>query len=208
MVPPMARSPRLTPVPPHLRLGGTAFLAIGLLLAAIGCGSNSERKVAIPTTAVRSTTTVEAPTSTTTPPTTEQQVKAAYLAAVATYFEVARDPNPVDPALAKTRSGPSLKRAQELLAGFQKAGTRVEYVHDQPPVPVVSSVRVTGADRASLTFCVVDNGRQVRASDGVALDDTIETRRSTADLRKSGGTWRIHSQTNLQTWNDAQGCNR
>ena len=204
----MARSPRLTPAPPRLRRGGVAFLAAGLLLATTGCGSDSEGKVATPTTGVRSTTTVEPPTTTTTPPTPEQQVKTAYLAAVATYYEVARNPDPDDPALAKTRSGPSLKRVRELFAGFQKAGTKVEYVHDQPPVPVVSSVKVTSTTTAFVAACLVDDAHQVHSADGSVVDDTVVSWFDLAEMRLVAGTWHLHTLDGVQSWKDGAGCDR
>lgn len=185
-------------------------MAAGLLLTATGCGSDSERKAASPNTSVRSTTstTVEPTTSTTTttPPTPEQQVKAAYLAAMSALYRSGENPDPKDPSLAKTQTGPSLVKARQILAGFQRAGVHLEFVTGKPPVPTIDSIRFTSGTTAFATTCIVDDSRQVRASDGQVINDAVVTRSSLAELRLTSGVWLLRSQVNLLSSRDGKGC--
>ena len=205
----MARSPRFTHAPPRLRRGGAALLAAGVLLAATGCGHDSPRKVAEPTTvAVRSTSTVEPSTSTTTPPTQEHQVKAAYLAAMAALFRSGQIPDPDNPSLAKTQVGPSLQKARQLLSSFKAAGIRLEFVDAEPPTPAVGRVHLTSRTSATANVCLVDNSRQVRVSDGRVMNDAVVSRSTLAELTMIDGVWLLRAQRMVQSWTDGKGCTR
>jgi len=158
--------------------------------------------------AADTTTTTTEPTTTTAAPTPEEEVKTAYLEASASYFNAARTANPDDPQLAETRAGPSLARAQELLAGFRTAGVTAVYVDDQPPIPTIEAVEIVGPDKAFVSVCLVDNGRQVRKSDGVVVDDSVLSRLDKGEMRRIDGAWRLFELEGLQRWKDGQGCDR
>ena len=157
---------------------------------------------------VRRESTTTAEPITTIPPTTEQQVKTAYLAAVATYFEAARNPDPNNPALARTRSGPSLKRTREILARYASERLRAEFVADAAPIPRITRIEVISPNLTIVSACIVDNVRQIGAKDGVVVNDAVVSRSSRTEMRFSNGAWRFYFQDVLRTWDDGLGCDR
>ena len=152
--------------------------------------------------------TTDATTTTTAPPTPEQEVEAAYLASSDAYFKAASTANPDEPGLATTTAGPSLERARALLRDFQARGIAVEYVDDKPPIPTVLKIVLKSEATALVTFCLVDNARQVQVADEKVIDDKVLSQLSEAEMRRTGGTWMLFTQRSLGDWADGRGCDR
>ncbi|QXC59597.1 hypothetical protein KSP35_14525 [Aquihabitans sp. G128] len=165
------------------------------------------------TSAVRGTTSSTTDHSSTTTTTTEPQspeakVKAAFLKAHAVYFEITGRPDPEDPALSRSFVGTSLGRAQENLRGYVEKDAHAEFPGDgRAPVPAVEKVRLETPAQALVTFCLVDDTRQV-TSGGTVLNDAVASRHSRASMAYGDGLWRISSQQLLGEWPDGKGCGR
>ncbi|CAN5493974.1 hypothetical protein BH10ACT1_BH10ACT1_35000 [soil metagenome] len=147
-------------------------------------------------------------TTTTAPLTPEAKVEAAFLRAVAISKEAAMAPDGDDSQIVETRTGASLALVQRNLAQYRSEGIHVTYQDDRPPVPSVEVVEFRSPAIATVTFCIVEDGRQVRTKDLKVLDDDVSSERNRAELRFEGGAWKIASQRGLDRWLDDQGCER
>ncbi len=206
---PLPTGGRLPPPPKRPLLGALILAGVALLPACRHDSGPSDGPRSTTTDRVATTMTSTTEVTTTTKPLTpKEQVETAYLKAVSTYYEVARHPDPDNPALAATRSGPSLAKAWELLSGFRKNDIEVQYIDDKPPTPRIRGIAFVGQDRAFVTACLVDDARQVRASDGSVVNDAVVSRLDKADLRRQGSIWRMYGLEALNGWKDGHGCDR
>lgn len=135
------------------------------------------------------------------------RIESSYRAAVREYLNTARDPNPEDGILSRHRSGRSLQRARDLLASFKTDGVLVHYPGNQPPTPTGIEVELHGSD-AIVTACLVDTGVQVRAADGVVVNDRVVSQLTRSRMVRFRDTWKMDSQDGVAEWMDGLGCNR
>lgn len=208
--------PNPTPFPPVVgrvrvapRRWVVLLMAAALAAAATACshGSPSEPDTPVfdPTTSLPATitTTTATTTTTTTPPSPEEQAKAAYLEAMRTYFEVARDPDPADPRLAKYFADASLTRVREVLSDLQRSHLRANY--RTPPVPEILTVQADSSDRVTIGACLIDSSHVVDTN-GIAVDSDSTSTRVRVHLRRTGTQWHVNAQEDLSSAPGNAGC--
>lgn len=185
------------------------MVALVMALVNPGCGSDapSEPSATVASVPEQSSTTPPE-TTTTTEPSVEQQVEEAYVAAMNALFEAGAAGKSDLPSLVNSHQGPSLELAQDLVEGLQADGQILWLQDGRPPETQVTAVEIVGAARAEVVACTIDNTQRRRASDGFVVDSDVVSRQSSAVMRLVGGTWKLESQADLGTWNDADGCSR
>ncbi|CAN5895553.1 hypothetical protein BH23ACT2_BH23ACT2_09200 [soil metagenome] len=205
---------------PRRRPGGAggllAAVAATLVLVASACGGSDDDPAADGTTSTppgttSTTSTTEATeateATTTEPPTPEEEVEAAYLEAMAVFFDVSRSPDPDDERLAETNVEPNLTAIRGVMTDAQEDGIYVRYPDDQPPVPEILTIQVD-EDVADLTVCLVADGQQVRASDERVVDDEFVSRFIEVSMRQVNDSWKIGESLITGQWQDGKGCER
>jgi hypothetical protein len=182
-------------------------LATALALAAsgsFGCGGSSDAGAAPSTTSK--------PTTTTAPTQSEAEAAVAgFKEAVFAVLRAAMIPDPNDPAVERTNTGPMLDQAREVLRGYQLRKIRLQY-----PEPLESGFEITvdsdavelTADTAVFEACTVDRGQRVSSDTGevIAPNDDPEPVRVRVGMRLVDGTWKLAERRNLDTPAGTEGC--
>ncbi len=187
-----------------------AAVAATLVLGASSCGGGDDQAAETTTTTQAPTTalsTTQPATTTTEPLTPEEEVEAAYLAAMAVFYDVSRSPDPDDERLPETMIEPNLTVIRDVMATAQQDGIYVRYPDDQPPAPEILTLEVDG-DVAALTVCVIDDAQQVRRSDDRVVDDDVISRFIEVSMEKVDDSWKISDSLISGRWQDGAGCDR
>ena len=165
------------------------LLLVALPAFGVACSSDDEPSAdSTSTTAAPSTT-----TSTTAPDYDEAAVRAAYEAANKAFIDAAAIPNPEEPELLATHTGPMLKQTQDVLRALKSEGRAIRYPSPSKYRVTVEDVVVQG-DVARLRFCAVDDGERVVAATGEVVSAGVITARGRAALQLVGGSWRLAEQ--------------
>lgn len=202
------------------RVGRCLFLVAALAAAAVGCASESPdagptaddtvaKRTSSTTTGSTTTTTEDATTTTTTAPkpTPKDEVEAAYLEIVKTYYDRLLDPNPDDPTIAAFHTGKSLQEALKQNKALRDAGAAGRYTTQGRPLPTVISIAIEG-DSAVVRNCLVDDVVIFnRATDNV-LNDEVTSRLTRSQMKRIDGRWRLAEQQLVASWPDSAGCER
>jgi hypothetical protein len=186
-------------------------VAATLVLGASSCGGGDDQAAETTTTTAqaRSTppSTTQPSTTTTEPATPEEEVEAAFLDAMAVFYDVSRSPDPDDERPAETRTEPILSRVRDVLADAREDDLFVRYPDDRPPVPEILALEVDG-EEATITVCIIDDAQQVRRSDERVIDDDVVTRFQETEMERVDGTWKIADGQSKGEWRDGGGCDR
>lgn len=192
----------------------TVALAAALLLApaAVGCSSDgpdgpSATVATTPTTEAGTTTEPEA-TTTTAAPTVEEQVEAAYLDIMATYFRRLTRPDRDDPTIDRNHTGASRDQVRAELQRYRDSNQAARLADGRAPVPEIESVAVAGGS-AVLQVCIVDDVQLIDLSTDKTVDDDVVSKQFKSTLKRvDAGAWKLESQERIGRWEDGDGCTR
>ena len=167
------------------------FAVLLLILPAliVACSSDDEPIAGSPSTTTAPSTT----TSTTTTHDGEEAVRAAYEAANKAFIDAAAIPDPEQPGLLATHTGPMLKQTQDVLRALRSEGRAIRYPSPSKYRVTVEDIVIEG-DVARLRFCAVDDGERVVAATGEVVSAGVITARGRAALQLVDGSWRLAEQ--------------
>lgn len=202
---PMARTPH------H----GSAALALGVVVVLLlaGCGDGGTEDPGPRAHVTTSTTQAAAPSSTasdvstSTPSTPEEQVKAAYVDAMVTYYQRLVSPDPNDPRLREVFAGALLEHAVQRNTTMLAAGEQMKFTERGVPTPTDITIDAINGDSATVTACLVNDAIRYRASDGAVVDNAVVSVRYQADLQLSANGWRVIDQRVMMKAPSGAGCN-
>lgn len=193
---------------------GSAALALGvvvvLLLAGCGDGDTEDpgprAQVTTSTTAASAASSEASDATTSTPSTPEEQVKAAYVDAMVTYYQRLVDPDPDDPHLRDVFAGALLEHAVQRNTTMLAAGEQMKFTERGVPTPTDITVDSISGDSATVTACLVNDAIRYRASDGAVVDSAVVSVRYQADLKLSSSLWRVVDQLVMTKAHNGAGC--
>jgi hypothetical protein len=180
-------------------------LVLGGLVAACGDDGGEEADSATSSTSIESSTT----STTADPEAAERQtVIDAYLAAdeAAVAASAPPAPNPDDPDLLATHTGPMLEQRQEVFLGLRANGWAIRYPENSRYRVEVESVRFERADVAILDICAVDDGERVVVETGEVLSSGVGTVQATAAMQRVDGVWKLAERREENRWEGEAGC--
>ena len=187
------------------------LLALLVVLPLAACGGDDDPSAG-PTaddTVVSTTSTTDPDPTTSTAtadPTPEQEVEAAYLEIVRSYYERLQDPDPDDPSISEAHTGASLAQVtnhnQEMLA----AGQRERFTERGVPTPDVRNVTLEGDAIARIDNCYVDDVIVYVAATGAVVDDSASSLLVESVLVLEDGRWKLSEQLVIETTPGAEGC--
>ncbi len=207
----LSRQPRRWP---RLRTVLVPPLLLTLALAGAACSDDKPESPTAGDTLPDTTTTEPAPTTTgpttttTTPPTPEEEVEAAYLDIVESYFRRLENPNPDDPTIAENHTGASLEVTRTRNEEALRSGQIDRFPSGSPPVPEILEVQLQGATLAVIEICLVDDVQVIERASGTVVNDEVATSLIEATLVLEESQWKVSEQNRLQRWPDAEGCDR
>ena len=208
-----------------------AALAVGLMIAGCGGGSDTPKVDAAagtPTSSVptsranvpvttAATATTKATTTTaasnamgtvTAPTPPAQQVVATRVRA----FFAARDAanaapaaNPAAPQLADAASGTALKDVRDETTRRRDAGQAIRNGQQNLAEIRVGFVSINGAT-ATAAACSIDDGVIFEVATGRVVNDAVMTHNYRIDLELTGEVWRVSQIVRIQQWNGRAGC--
>lgn len=125
--------------------------------------------------------------------TEEEAVEAAYEEASQARIEALAPPtpDPDDPALAETHTGPMLEQVREVATGMRAERLAIRYPDDSERRVEVESVEFEDDDVAILELCIVDDGERVDLETGEVLAGGVFSGRVTAAMQRVDGRWKL-----------------
>jgi hypothetical protein len=186
-----------------MQLLGVSAACVGLLVSCSG-GDDADDSSA------RSTTTspMDSGQTTTTFSTDDQVVVDAYLAAENAAVAAASPPtpNPDDPQLAATHTGPMLQQRKDVFSGLRDSGLAIRLPENSQTRETVSSIEYQGDDVAILDVCAVDDGERIVVASGEVVASGLATVEWTAAMQRQDGTWKLAEREEQNRWEGEAGC--
>lgn len=189
-----------------LRWIASSLIAIGFALGTASCSSDGAADVSAATlgTTAKTLTTI-APTSTTTIEDVEAEVRAAYLKAESSYYEVLKNPDPGDLRLGLSRMGKNLRSIRSYVKELADQGQAVRYPRGVP-LPEVRSITVaSNSSSAEVVSCVLDRSEVYDVASGEVVDDDSAVWVQRYKLELHGDRWMVQDGQLLDD-GGVQGC--
>lgn len=141
-------------------------------------------------------------------PDQDEAVISAYEEAFQARVEVLAPPrpDPDDPQLAETHTGPMLEQIREVALGLQVQGRAIRYPEDSQHQLEVESVAFRGEDIAILDVCAVDDGERIVVATGEVLAGGVFTGRITAAMQYVDGRWKLAETQQGEQQRGVTGC--
>jgi hypothetical protein len=186
------------------------LLGVGLVLVALlaGCGDDAGSDEADGSTTTSTASTTTSTTADDAETAERHAVIDAYNAAseAAIAASASPTPNPDDPDLVATHTGPMLEQRRETFLGLRSNGWAIRYPQGSKYRVEVESVEFQSDNVAILEVCVVDDGERFVVETGEVIASGLGTVEWSAAMRLVDGSWKLAERREENRWDGEAGC--